>query len=77
MQLGKPENMHGARTFYFTAPGGFTVEVFHQRGLSEGRSSTESLDEPLGRRAPGPATQSMDMLIRPLYVRRFTNAAET
>jgi lactoylglutathione lyase len=34
MQLGKPENMHGARTFYFTAPGGFTVEVFHQRGLS-------------------------------------------
>ena len=34
MQPGKPENMHGARTFYFTAPGGFTVEVFHQRGLS-------------------------------------------
>src|SRR6516162_3295848 len=29
MQPGKPENMHGARTFYFTAPGGFTVEVFH------------------------------------------------
>jgi catechol 2,3-dioxygenase-like lactoylglutathione lyase family enzyme len=22
MQPGKPENMHGARTFYFTAPGG-------------------------------------------------------
>jgi hypothetical protein len=39
MQLGKPENMHGAHTFYFTAPGGFTVEVFHQRGVSpsEGR----------------------------------------
>jgi len=39
MQPGKPKNMHGARTFYFTAPGGFTVEVFHQQGLprSEGR----------------------------------------
>jgi lactoylglutathione lyase len=34
MQPGKPENMHEARTFYFTAPGGFTVEVFHQRGVS-------------------------------------------
>lgn len=34
MQPGKPERMHGARTFYFTAPGGFTVEVFHQRGVS-------------------------------------------
>jgi catechol 2,3-dioxygenase-like lactoylglutathione lyase family enzyme len=34
MRLGKPENMHGARTFHFTAPGGFTVEVFHQRGIS-------------------------------------------
>jgi catechol 2,3-dioxygenase-like lactoylglutathione lyase family enzyme len=33
VQLRKPENMHGAWTFYFTAPGGFTVEVFHQRGL--------------------------------------------
>ena len=32
MQPGKPDYMHGARTFYFTAPGGFTVEVFHQRG---------------------------------------------
>ena len=29
----KPRNMHGAHTFYFTAPGGFTVEVFHQRGV--------------------------------------------
>src|SRR5579871_1018055 len=39
MPLGKPRNMHGAHTFYFTAPGGFTVEVFHQRGVSrsEGR----------------------------------------
>ena len=35
MQPGEPKEMHGARTFYFTAPGGFTVEVFHQRGLSE------------------------------------------
>jgi lactoylglutathione lyase len=33
MQADEPKNMHGARTFYFTAPGGFTVEVFHQRGL--------------------------------------------
>ena len=33
LQPGKPQDMHGARTFYFTAPGGFTVEVFHQRGL--------------------------------------------
>jgi len=31
MQPGKPRDMHGAWTFYFTAPGGFTVEVFHQR----------------------------------------------
>ena len=39
LRPGRPENMHGARTFYFTAPG--TVEVFHQRGhlRSEGRSS--------------------------------------
>jgi hypothetical protein len=34
VQIGKPKDMHGARTFYFIAPGGFTVEVFHQRGLS-------------------------------------------
>ena len=33
MQVGQPQDMHGARTFYFTAPGGFAVEVFHQRGL--------------------------------------------
>jgi lactoylglutathione lyase len=33
MEPGKPGNMHGAHTFYFTAPGRFTVEVFHQRGL--------------------------------------------
>ena len=33
MQPDKPKNMHGPRTFYFTAPGGFTVEVFHQREL--------------------------------------------
>jgi lactoylglutathione lyase len=34
MQPSKPQDMHGARTFYFTAPGGFTVEVFHQRGAA-------------------------------------------
>jgi lactoylglutathione lyase len=33
LHIGKLADMHGARTFYFTAPGGFTVEVFHQRGL--------------------------------------------
>jgi hypothetical protein len=33
MHPAKPRDMHGARTFYFTGPGGFTVEVFHQRGL--------------------------------------------
>ena len=33
IEPGRPHDMHGAHTFYFTAPGGFTVEVFHQRGL--------------------------------------------
>jgi lactoylglutathione lyase len=39
IEPGRPHDMHGAHTFYFIAPGGFTVEVFHQRGLvhSEGR----------------------------------------
>jgi lactoylglutathione lyase len=27
-----PHEFHGAWTFYFRAPGGFVVEVFHQRG---------------------------------------------
>lgn len=31
VEVGERKNMHGAWTFYFTAPGGFTVEVFHQR----------------------------------------------
>jgi lactoylglutathione lyase len=34
IQTGKSENVHGARSFYFVDPRGFTVEVFHQRGLS-------------------------------------------
>ena len=33
LQPAKPADLHGARTFYFTAPGGFNVEVFHQRGI--------------------------------------------
>jgi catechol 2,3-dioxygenase-like lactoylglutathione lyase family enzyme len=28
-----PHEFHGAWTFYFHAPGGFLVEVFHQRGI--------------------------------------------
>ncbi len=27
---GEPKQFHGAWTFYFQAPGGFLVEVFHQ-----------------------------------------------
>jgi len=30
IQADKPKHEHGAWTFYFTAPGGFTVEVSHQ-----------------------------------------------
>ncbi len=47
MQPGKPESMNGALTFYLTAPGGFTVEVFHQRGLSgsEGRNAPEERED--------------------------------
>ncbi len=29
--VGERENMHRAWTFYLTAPGGFTVEVMHQK----------------------------------------------
>jgi catechol 2,3-dioxygenase-like lactoylglutathione lyase family enzyme len=29
-----PRNFHGAWTFYIKAPGGFTVEVGHQRGIA-------------------------------------------
>ena len=28
-QVPKPACLHGSRTFYFQAPGGFTVEVLH------------------------------------------------
>ena len=45
MQPGKPDYMHGARTFYFTAPGGFTVEVFHQR-IRKGGEAPNSAGEP-------------------------------
>jgi lactoylglutathione lyase len=33
--VGERQNLHGAWTFYLTAPGGFTVEVMHQREKSE------------------------------------------
>src|SRR5581483_973908 len=29
-----PREFHGAWTFYFKAPGGFLVEVLHQRGVA-------------------------------------------
>ena len=29
---GAPKEFHGAWTFYFSAPGGFMIEVFHQPG---------------------------------------------
>jgi catechol 2,3-dioxygenase-like lactoylglutathione lyase family enzyme len=28
-EVGKPTRLHGSWTFYFQAPGGFTVEVLH------------------------------------------------
>lgn len=31
VEVERPKDMHGAWTFYFQAPGGFTVEVSHQR----------------------------------------------
>jgi catechol 2,3-dioxygenase-like lactoylglutathione lyase family enzyme len=31
-----PHEFHGAWTFYLRAPGGFLVEVFHQRGVGPG-----------------------------------------
>jgi hypothetical protein len=36
----KPKNLHGAWTFYLTAPGGFLVEVVHQYGVH--KASLES-----------------------------------
>ena len=32
-----PKEFHGAWTFYFDAPGGFTVEVLHQPGSEHAR----------------------------------------
>jgi lactoylglutathione lyase len=29
--IGERQNLHRAWTFYLTAPGGFTVEVMHQK----------------------------------------------
>lgn len=30
VEVGQRENMHGAWTFYFEGPGGYTIEVSHQ-----------------------------------------------
>jgi catechol 2,3-dioxygenase-like lactoylglutathione lyase family enzyme len=42
-----PHEFHGAWTFYFRAPGGFLVEVFHQPGV-ERRGSRESVAQAAG-----------------------------
>jgi catechol 2,3-dioxygenase-like lactoylglutathione lyase family enzyme len=39
-----PHEFHGAWTFYFRAPGGFLVEVFHQSGV-ERRGGGESFGQ--------------------------------
>jgi catechol 2,3-dioxygenase-like lactoylglutathione lyase family enzyme len=42
-----PHEFHGGWTFYFRAPGGFLVEVFHQPG-GERRGVDESFDPAAG-----------------------------
>jgi len=42
-----PHEFHGGWTFYFRAPGGFLVEVFHQPGV-ERRGSGESFGQAAG-----------------------------
>lgn len=42
-----PHEFHGAWTFYFRAPGGFLVEVFHQPG-AERRGGGESFGQVAG-----------------------------
>jgi catechol 2,3-dioxygenase-like lactoylglutathione lyase family enzyme len=42
-----PHEFHGGWTFYFRAPGGFLVEVFHQPG-AERRGSGESIAQAAG-----------------------------
>ena len=42
--LKPPHEFHGAWTFYFRAPGGFLVEVFHQPGV-ERRGGGESIGQ--------------------------------
>jgi catechol 2,3-dioxygenase-like lactoylglutathione lyase family enzyme len=36
-----PHEFHGAWTFYFRAPGGFLVEVFHQPGAMRWKQAAE------------------------------------
>ena len=40
-----PHEFHGAWTFYFRAPGGFLVEVFHQPGVENGRDGDSFAQE--------------------------------
>ena len=42
-----PREFHGGWTFYFRAPGGFLVEVFHQPGV-ERRGGGESFGQAVG-----------------------------
>ncbi len=37
--VGRPKEFHGAWTFYFKAPGGFTIEVGHQHEIPNARSA--------------------------------------
>jgi catechol 2,3-dioxygenase-like lactoylglutathione lyase family enzyme len=45
--MKQPHQFHGAWTFYFRAPGGFLVEVFHQPG-GELRGDGESFGQAAG-----------------------------
>jgi catechol 2,3-dioxygenase-like lactoylglutathione lyase family enzyme len=40
--MKQPHEFHGAWTFYFRAPGGFLVEVFHQPGGERGGDGESS-----------------------------------
>jgi catechol 2,3-dioxygenase-like lactoylglutathione lyase family enzyme len=46
-EMKPPHQFHGAWTFYFRAPGGFLVEVFHQPG-GERRGGDESFWQAAG-----------------------------
>jgi catechol 2,3-dioxygenase-like lactoylglutathione lyase family enzyme len=42
-----PHHFHGAWTFYFRAPGGFLVEVFHQLGGADSSGQAAAAEEEL------------------------------